>query len=75
MERLKVRNFGEGPIRAVHDADFVNYVRDYCQELPEGELVYPYVFPIRAGPTGPPTDRHCRRVGYYCIDTFTPLSQ
>ena len=73
VERLPVRNFGEGPIRAVHDADFVNYVRDYCQELPEGELVYPYVFPIRRTDR-PPHDRR-RRVGYYCIDTFTPLSK
>ncbi len=72
VERLKVRNFGEGPIRAVHDADFVNFVRDYCLELPEGELVYPYVFPIRRADR-PPHDRR-RRVGYYCIDTFTPLS-
>ena len=73
VQRLPVRNFGEGPIRAVHDADFVNYVRDYCQELPEGELVYPYVFPIRRADR-PPHDRR-RRVGYYCIDTFTPLSK
>src|SRR5206468_691432 len=59
VERLKVRNFGEGPIRAVHDTDFVNFVRDYCLELPEGELVYPYVFPIRRTDR-PPHDRGMR---------------
>ena len=72
VERLPVRNFGEGPIRAVHDADFVNYLKKTCQELPPGELLYPYVFPIRRTDR-PPYDRSVR-AGYYCIDTFTPLS-
>jgi acetoin utilization deacetylase AcuC-like enzyme/ribosomal protein S18 acetylase RimI-like enzyme len=72
VERLPTRNFGERPIRAVHDADFVNYLRNFCQDLPKGELVYPYVFPIRRTDR-PPRDRGLR-AGYYCIDTFTPLS-
>jgi len=72
VERLPVRNFGEGPIRAVHDVDFVNYLKKMCQELPKGELLYPYVFPIRRTDR-PPYDRSVR-AGYYCIDTFTPLS-
>jgi acetoin utilization deacetylase AcuC-like enzyme/ribosomal protein S18 acetylase RimI-like enzyme len=73
VQRLKVRNFGEKPIRAVHDVDFVNYLRNICQELPKGEMVYPYVFPIRRTDR-PPHDRSIR-AGYYCIDTFTPLSR
>jgi acetoin utilization deacetylase AcuC-like enzyme/ribosomal protein S18 acetylase RimI-like enzyme len=72
VERLPVRNFGEGPIRAVHDVDFVNYLKNICSELPPGELLYPYVFPIRRTDR-PPYDRSVR-AGYYCIDTFTPLS-
>jgi acetoin utilization deacetylase AcuC-like enzyme/ribosomal protein S18 acetylase RimI-like enzyme len=72
VERLPVRSFGERSIRAVHDADFVNYLRNFCLDLPPGELVYPYVFPIRRTER-PPHDRS-RRAGYYCIDTFTPLS-
>ena len=72
VERLKTRNFGERPIRAVHDVDFVNYLRNVCQELPPEELVYPYVFPIRRTDR-PPRDLNTR-AGYYCIDTFTPLS-
>ncbi len=73
VEKLPVRNFGEGPIRAVHDADFVNYLKNACLELPKGELLYPYVFPIRR-PDRPPHDKGYR-AGYYCIDTFTPLSR
>ncbi len=56
VERLPVRNFGEGPIRAVHDVDFVNYLKNICTELPPGELLYPYVFPIRRTDR-PPYDR------------------
>jgi len=73
VERLPTRNFGEKPIRAVHDADFVNYLSNFCQDLPEGEMVYPYVFPIRRTDR-PPRDKS-RRAGYFCIDTFTPLSR
>jgi acetoin utilization deacetylase AcuC-like enzyme/ribosomal protein S18 acetylase RimI-like enzyme len=73
VERRPTRNFGERPIRAVHDADFVNYLRNFCQELADGEMVYPYVFPIRRTDR-PPRDRSIR-AGYYCIDTFTPLSR
>jgi len=73
VEQRPVRNYGEGPIRAVHDADFVNYLKKTCQELPERELLYPYVFPIRRTDR-PPHDRGVR-AGYYCIDTFTPLSR
>ena len=73
VERRKVRNFGEGPIRAVHDTDFVNYLKSMCLELPPGETLYPYVFPIRR-PERPPHPR-IRRAGYYCIDTFTPLNR
>ena len=73
VEKLPVRHFGERSIRAVHDVDFVNYLRNFCLDLPPGEMVYPYVFPIRRTDR-PPHDRS-RRAGYYCIDTFTPLSQ
>ena len=73
VERLPVRNFGEGPIRAVHDADFVNYMSNVCKDLPAKKAVYPYVFPIRRHDR-PPHDRSVR-AGYYCIDTFTPLSR
>jgi acetoin utilization deacetylase AcuC-like enzyme len=72
VERKPIRNFGEGPIRAVHDVDFVNYLKNTCQNLRPNEMLYPYVFPIRRLDR-PPHDRSVR-AGYYCIDTFTPLS-
>jgi acetoin utilization deacetylase AcuC-like enzyme len=51
----------------------VSYLRKCCASLPEGESVYPYVFPIRNAAR--PPKQLSLRAGYYCIDTFTPLNQ
>ncbi len=73
VERLPARPFDEGPIRAVHDDDFVSYLATVCAALEPGKAIYPYVFPVRR-PEQKPRDL-ATRAGYYCIDTFTPLSQ
>lgn len=70
---LAPRHYAETHILAVHDAAFVRYLKTVCRELPENRAVYPYVFPIRNA-TRPPEDLSVR-AGYYCIDTFTPLSR
>jgi acetoin utilization deacetylase AcuC-like enzyme len=67
------QHFAEDHIRAVHDADFVTYLKKVCTHVPEGKSVYPYVFPIRNA-TRPPKELPVR-AGYYCIDTFTPLNR
>ncbi|PRQ06672.1 Acetylpolyamine aminohydrolase [Enhygromyxa salina] len=58
---------------AVHDREFVRYLDRMCRKLAPTETLYPYVFPLRR-PERKPKD-HWVRAGYYCIDTFTPLSQ
>jgi acetoin utilization deacetylase AcuC-like enzyme/GNAT superfamily N-acetyltransferase len=73
FERLPARHFGEEPIRAVHDADFVTYLKVVCEKLSPKRPVYPYVFPIRR-PERKPKELAVR-AGYYCIDTFTPLDR
>jgi acetoin utilization deacetylase AcuC-like enzyme len=69
--RLPTRHFSDAHILAVHDRDFVRYLKEACETLGRTEPIYPYVFPIRR------QDRQPRdldaRAGYYCIDTFTPL--
>ena len=67
----RVKEYGDAPIRAVHDPDFVNYLARVCPKLPPEEAIYPYVFPIRY-PDRKPVDEEVQ-AGYYCIDTFTPL--
>jgi acetoin utilization deacetylase AcuC-like enzyme len=70
---VRPRHFGDEHLRAVHDADFLAYLKAACEKLPEGTRIYPYVFPIRR-PERRPKDL-AMRAGYYCIDTFTPLDR
>jgi acetoin utilization deacetylase AcuC-like enzyme len=72
FERMPPKHYGEQWIRAVHDGDFVDYLKAVCQAVGSGRSVYPYVFPVRNA-ARPPKDLPVR-AGYYCIDTFTPLN-
>jgi acetoin utilization deacetylase AcuC-like enzyme/GNAT superfamily N-acetyltransferase len=72
VEIVDVAEHGEEAITAVHDPDFVRYLRDVSRKLVEGQAVYPYVFPIRHRARKPVDDEV--QSGYYCIDTFTPLT-
>lgn len=72
FETITPRHYAERMIKAVHAADFVNYLRKACAGVSPGKSVYPYVFPIRNA-ARPPKELSVR-AGYYCIDTFTPLN-
>jgi acetoin utilization deacetylase AcuC-like enzyme len=72
FQRVPVRHYSEKHIKAVHDHGFVDYLWTVCTKLDEDTAIYPYVFPIR-NRTRPPKDLPIR-MGYYCIDTFTPLT-
>lgn len=71
--RVVTRHFREDHITAVHNPALVNYLKAMSQRLDEKALVYPEVFPIRR------PDRIPRaledRAGYFCADTFTPLTR
>ncbi len=73
FEKVPVKNYPDKHIKAVHAADFVEYLVAACAAVPQGKSVYPYVFPIRNA-TRPPKEMSVR-AGYFCIDTFTPLNQ
>ncbi len=70
--RVPPRNYPMSRIKAVHDPEFVKYLKRVCENVADGQSVYPYVFPIRNA-TRPPKELAIR-AGYYCIDTFTPLN-
>jgi acetoin utilization deacetylase AcuC-like enzyme/GNAT superfamily N-acetyltransferase len=70
--RIKPRPFPDKHIHAVHDADFVGYLKRSCSAVPAGKSLYPYIFPIR-NKTRPPRELAVLS-GYYCIDTFTPIN-
>jgi acetoin utilization deacetylase AcuC-like enzyme/GNAT superfamily N-acetyltransferase len=73
FERFEARDFPDKHIKAVHDPALVEYLRRACADVPKGESVYPYVFPIR-NPDRQPRDLGYR-AGYFCIDTFTPINR
>ena len=73
FQRIAPRHFAESYIRAVHDDEFVDYFKTVCASLEPGQSIYPYVFPIRNA-ARPPKELPIR-VGYYCIDTFTPINR
>jgi acetoin utilization deacetylase AcuC-like enzyme/GNAT superfamily N-acetyltransferase len=70
---VKPRKFPDKHLYAVHDAEFVNYLRRACREIEEKKSLYPYIFPIR-NKTRPPHEPSVLS-GYYCIDTFTPINR
>ncbi len=74
FRRVAARHWGEDHVKAIHDPDFVDYLKKICLSMgPNARSVYPYVFPIR-NVARPPKDLSIR-AGYYCIDTFTPLNR
>ena len=73
IDRRPVRHFSEAPIREVHDPHLVSYLAAVCKRLGPKTLVYPEVFPIRR-PDRIPKELE-DRAGYFCADTFTPLTQ
>jgi acetoin utilization deacetylase AcuC-like enzyme/GNAT superfamily N-acetyltransferase len=72
FDRVPPASFGDSWITAVHDSEYVNYFKKVCKNAEPNTPIYPYVFPIR-NRTRPPVDLLIR-AGYYCIDTFTPIS-
>lgn len=72
FEPIVARNYGINVIEQVHKPEFVQFLRKACANVPPGQSVYPYVFPVR-NRARPPRELPLR-AGYYCIDTFTPLN-
>ena len=70
---IPIRHFSDRHLRTVHDSKFVNYLFRVCTNIAPKQSVYPYVFPIR-NTAREPVDLPIR-AGYYCIDTFTPLTR
>ncbi|KPK34456.1 MAG: hypothetical protein AMJ66_03725 [Betaproteobacteria bacterium SG8_40] len=72
VNRHKVKRFGEKHITEVHSHALFEFLKRAEKELAPGELVYPNVFPIRRPDRIPKTWE--MKAGYYCIDTFTPVT-
>ncbi len=72
VEEIAVKPHSEQHIKAVHDHKLVQFIKDAQTQLTPRQLLYPNVFPVRNPEHIPKT--WDMRAGYYCIDTFTPLT-
>lgn len=73
FKEIPSESYSEEHIKKVHKTSLFNYLKAVCKEIAPKESLYPYVFPIRNA-TKPPKDRFVA-AGYYCIDTFTPITR
>jgi acetoin utilization deacetylase AcuC-like enzyme len=69
--RRKADAFPDEHITAVH-GEYFAYLREACLAVGSERVVYPSVFPRRHYDR-PPEDL-VQRLGYYCVDLFTPLN-
>jgi acetoin utilization deacetylase AcuC-like enzyme len=69
--RRKADTFPDEHITAVHEEYFA-YLQEACAAVGPDRVVYPAVFPRRRYDR-PPEDL-IQRLGYYCVDLFTPLN-
>jgi acetoin utilization deacetylase AcuC-like enzyme len=69
---LETDTFSDKYILETHSKLLVNYLKAVCEKLRPDKAIYPYIFPVRNA-SKPPKDRSVA-AGYYCIDTFTPLT-
>jgi len=72
FKRVEPKRVSEALIKKVHLPAYVDYLRRACAQLTPGKSMYPIIFPLR-NLQRPPKDIELQ-VGYYCLDTFTPLN-
>lgn len=72
LKNHKVKKFPEHHITEVHDKSLFKFLKTLSKSLDKSKLVYPNVFPVRNNQKLPKNME--MQVGYYCIDTFTPVT-
>lgn len=74
FEGTRTIEAGDFPLRHitdVHASGLVSFIKSASEQLPPGQYEYPFLFPPRN--TDRPPKQWDLAIGYYCIDTFTPL--
>ncbi len=70
--RVMPKHTSDKLLKQVHLGAYVDYLRRACEIIESGKSIYPIVFPLR-NMARPPKDIELQ-VGYYALDTFTPLN-
>lgn len=67
VEVISPKNFSLTEIARVHTRDYINFLKETCEGLKEGEIVYPAVFGSSM------TDNKIAQRGRYAFDMYTPI--
>jgi len=71
FEPVPAREYPQRRLRAIHAADYVDFLRQASADAPEGKFLYADTFCVwRRGRA--PKSREAA-LGFYCSDSFTPL--
>lgn len=73
LREIETKKFAESIIRLVHSPHYLKFMKDTVDGMSEDAFIYPQIFPVRR-PEKKPREL-AMRLGYYCSDTFTPLSR
>ncbi len=68
---IESKKYPDSLITEVHDTEYIKFLKKIC-EFAGKKTIYPDVFPIRNRARLPNSIE--AQVGYYCIDTFSPLN-
>ncbi len=72
FETVSAKNFPDTLIEQVHDPQYLKFLKKICAAIGNTHTRYPDIFPVRNA-TRLPQELDLQ-IGYYCIDTFTPLN-
>lgn len=71
FKEMQTKNLPEKLLLQVHTKEYIDYLKRVAKAVPEGEVYYPEMFPLR-NRTRLPKDVLIQS-GYYCQDSFTPI--
>lgn len=72
FEPIPTRHFSDKHLEEVHDKNYLKFLKKICETIGHTATRYGDVFPIRNA-ARLPSDIELQ-IGYYCIDTSTPLN-
>lgn len=71
FEKITAKNYPDSWVTAVHYPEFVEFLKKACASATNNTILYPEIFPKRYSNRIPLRPEH--QIGYYCIDSTTPL--
>lgn len=71
FEKAPAKSYPDSWVEEVHYKEFINFLKNVCAAAKDDAIFYPEIFPKRYSERIPLRPEH--QIGYYCIDSTTPL--